>query len=203
LVNIFLQNFLNFIYIYIYIILNWAGPDSAPKCVGPISAQQEYGISLLGQTRPRRQGWARIRLAQQPKRAGGIIFPPPLHAERYSFCMQRRKNKSKNEGEEELPGAGRRWLAAFLAVLWRRPVAVSWLTDGGSKRRCCDLLPPPCCFGTASSLCFLCSFCQQRSSLSMVASWRCWCCWRLVAVSWLTDGGSKQRQRCYFFSVFP
>jgi len=30
---------------------------------------------------------------------------------------------------------GRRWLAAFLAVLWRRPVAVSWLTDGGSNRR--------------------------------------------------------------------
>jgi len=87
--------------------LGWAGPaqrigpDSAPKCVGP----REYGISLLGSTRPRRQGWARIRLAQQPKRAGGIIFPPPLHAERYSFCMQRRK-KNKHEGEEELPGAG-------------------------------------------------------------------------------------------------
>ena len=58
---------------------------------------------------------------------------------------------------------------------------MSWLTDGGSKRRCCDLLPPPCCFDTASSLCFRCSFCQQRSSLSTVASWRCWCCWRLEA----------------------
>ena len=29
----------------------------------------------------------------KPKRAGGIIFPPPLHAERYSFSMQRRKRK--------------------------------------------------------------------------------------------------------------
>jgi hypothetical protein len=27
--------------------------------------------------------------------------------------------------------------------------------------------------------------------------------WRLVAVSWLTDGGSKQRQRSYFFQCFP
>jgi len=106
-------------------------------------------------------------------------------------------------GKKSYLARGWRWLAAFLAVLWRRPVAVSWLTDGGSKRRCCDLLPPPCCFDTASSLCFRCSFCQQRSSLSTVASWRCWCCWRLVAVSWLTDGGSKQRQRSYFFQCFP
>ena len=40
------------------------------KIVGPISAQNGLGRSrpktntLLGQTRPRRQGWARIRLAQ-------------------------------------------------------------------------------------------------------------------------------------------
>jgi hypothetical protein len=75
--------------------MDWA--DFGPKNYYP----------LLGQTRPRRLGWARIRLAQA-KRAGGIISPPPLNAERYSFCMQRRKrkkNKRENEGEEELPGA--------------------------------------------------------------------------------------------------
>ena len=78
--------------------MGWAGlvrPNqlgrTQPKSVGPISAQQKNSYPLLGQARPRRHGWARIRLAQQPKRAGGIIFPPPLHAERYSFCMQRRK----------------------------------------------------------------------------------------------------------------
>jgi hypothetical protein len=43
--------------------MGWAGPaqptgpDSAPKCAGPILAQQKSGISLLGQTRPGRQSW--------------------------------------------------------------------------------------------------------------------------------------------------
>jgi len=36
---------------------------------------------------------------------GELFPPPPLHAERYSFCMQRRK-KNKHKGEEELPGVG-------------------------------------------------------------------------------------------------
>ena len=127
--------------------MGWAGPaqptglDSAQKCwadfgpkwIGPISAQKT-SIPLLGQARPRRRGWARIRLAQQPKRAGGIISPPPLHVERYSFCMQKRKQKTRVRVEKSYL-AQRRCLAASLAVLWRRPVAVSWLMDGGSKQR--------------------------------------------------------------------
>ena len=49
-----------------------SGPDStpkglgglAPKGVGPISAHK-FSYFRLGQTRPRRQGWARISLAQK------------------------------------------------------------------------------------------------------------------------------------------
>jgi hypothetical protein len=68
-------------------------------------------------------------------------------------------------GKESLPGAGRRCLAVSLAVLWRRPVAVSWLTDGGSKqqRRCSvfSVFPWPSQFGFFfqvfnSSFLFLC-----------------------------------------------
>jgi len=57
-----------------------------------------------------------------------------LHAEK-------KKINTRMRGKKSYLARGWRWLAAFLAVLWRRPVAVSWLTDGGSKRRCCDLLP--------------------------------------------------------------
>ena len=70
----------------------WSGPPDwaglSPKLLGrfrPTMDWAELGPkkkTLLGPTRPRRQGWARIHLAQQPKRAGGIISPPPLHAER-------------------------------------------------------------------------------------------------------------------------
>ena len=65
--------------------------------------------------------------------------------------------------------------------------------------RYCGLLPPPCCFGTAYSLCFLCSLCQQRSSLSTTALWRCW--W------WRTGEGLRKWSAflpsllCVFFSA--
>ena len=110
----------NNIYIYI-IILNRAGPAqttgpdsaqnqdgprSAQKCTGPISAQKCTGPisaqkNVLGRSRPKNvlgRSWPKTNslLGQDPpdpatKRARGINFPPPLHAERYSFCMQRRK----------------------------------------------------------------------------------------------------------------
>ena len=38
-------------------------------------------------------------------RAGGINFPPPLHAERYSFCMQRRTYRNARMGGRRVPGA--------------------------------------------------------------------------------------------------
>jgi len=77
------------------------------------------------------------------------------------------------------------------------------VAHGRRQGHCCDLLPPPCCFGTASSLCFLCSLCQQRSSLSTVASWRCWCCWRLVAVSWLTGRRLQAAAEVLLFQCYP
>ena len=59
----------------------------------------------MGQTRPRRQGWARIRLAQQLKRAGELFSPTP--ACRTLFVLHAEKEKKINtRGEEELPGAG-------------------------------------------------------------------------------------------------
>ena len=70
--------------------MGWAGPaqpigpdsaqncwaDFGPKWVGPISAQKKTKHYLLGQTRPRRQGWARIHLTQAKTGRGEIIFPP-------------------------------------------------------------------------------------------------------------------------------
>ena len=128
--------------------MGWAGPAqptgsaSAQNCWADFGPKKHY---LLGQTRPRRQGWAGPgpegrtgpgSAWPRPKRAGGINFPPPLHAERYSFCMQRRKKiNTRIGGKKSYLARGWRWLAAFLAVLWRRLVAASWLTDGGSKQR--------------------------------------------------------------------
>jgi hypothetical protein len=48
--------------------------------------------------------------------------------------MQKRKKKTRVRVEKSYL-AQWRWLAAFLAVLWRRLVAASWLTDGGSKQQ--------------------------------------------------------------------
>jgi len=130
--------------------MGWAGPaqptgpDSAQNCwadFGPKllgrSRPKKTKSSLLGQTRPRRQGWARIRLAQAQTGGGELFSPHP--------CMQNATRSACREGKEKenarMRGkksylARRRWLAAFLAVLWWRPVAVSLLTGGGSKRRC-------------------------------------------------------------------
>jgi len=120
-----------------------AGPDSAPKVLGRFRPKNG-----LGRSRPKKTDillWARPGLEgrtgpgsawPRPKRAGGNNFPPPLHAERYSFCMQRRKKiNTRIGGKKSYLARGWRWLAAFLAVLWRRLVAASWLTDGGSKQR--------------------------------------------------------------------
>jgi len=75
--------------------MDWAdrGPKKLLYSSGPDPTQK----TGLGQDQP----------GPATKRAGGIIFPPLLHAERYSFCMQRKRKKikRKNEGEEGLPGA--------------------------------------------------------------------------------------------------
>jgi hypothetical protein len=121
-----LQNFRNFSHIYIsntkniiYIIYNiksgWAGPKQLgrtqpQKCwadLGPKNGlgrfRPRYYYTLLGQTRPRRLGWARTSLAQQQTLAGGIIFPPP-------FCMQNViRSACRNEKKENavMKGGGR------------------------------------------------------------------------------------------------
>ena len=123
---IFLHNFYNFfMYIYIYInntkyniyIYNkyniksgWAGPNhwaglspkqwwaevGPKKCIGPISAQK---YSLLGQTRPRRLGWARTRLAQTQNGRGELISPHP--------CMQNAIRSACREGNKGITEQGR------------------------------------------------------------------------------------------------
>ena len=61
--------------------MGWAGPaqptgpDSAQNCWADLGPKQKAHY-LLGQTRPRRQGWARIRLAQAKTGQGGNYFPP-------------------------------------------------------------------------------------------------------------------------------
>jgi len=86
--------------------MGWAGPaqptgpDSAPNVLGRFRPKMYWAdlgpknyYPLLGQTRPRRLGWARIRLAQQSKRAGGIIFPPDpcMQNDIRSACREEKK----------------------------------------------------------------------------------------------------------------
>jgi len=63
--------------------MDWA--DLGPK--------EKY--SLLGQTRPRRQGWARTRLAQTQNGRGELISPRP--------CMQNAIRSACREGNKETP----------------------------------------------------------------------------------------------------
>ena len=185
--------------------MGWAGPaqltgpDSAPKLVGRFRPKMDWADlgpkkTLLGQIRPRRQGWSgppdwaglspkfldRFRPKMgwadlgpktkkhiifwarpgpedragpgsawpKPKRGGGgIIFPPPLHAERYSFCMQgkKRENKREGEGEEKLPGAEAEAVAGYVsggavveagsgvAAPWRRLQAAALLSQAAER----------------------------------------------------------------------
>jgi hypothetical protein len=64
------------------------GPISAQKCTGPILAQNKFSS---GPEPAQKTGLGQDPPDPATKRARGINFPPPLHAERYSFCMQRRK----------------------------------------------------------------------------------------------------------------
>ena len=139
-----------YIYIYIYIYINntkyniyikynikWAGlvrPNrlgrSQPKIVGPISAQTGLGRSrpkknyhfLLGQTRPRRQGWARIRLAQAKTGRGELFSPHPcMQNATRSECGEGKRNERENEGGRKVTWRGGG--CASLAVLRQRLVA--------------------------------------------------------------------------------
>jgi len=141
--------------------MGWAGPaqptgpDSAQNCwadfgprwVGPISAQKKLNIIFWARPGPEdRTGpgsaWPK------PKRGGGNYFPPTLHAERYSFCMQgmkRKKNKREEEGEEKLPGAEAEAVACCVsggavveagsgvAAPWRRLQAAALLSQAAER----------------------------------------------------------------------
>jgi len=71
---------------------------------------------------------------------GGNYFPSPLPACRTLFILHAGKKNSKTQTMKGKKSylARRRWciagLAASLAVLRWRPVAVSWFTDDGSKQ---------------------------------------------------------------------
>ena len=76
--------------------MGWAGPaqptgpDSAQKCWADFGPKN----NILIWARPGPEGRSGPGSAwPRPKRVGGINFPPPLHAERYSFCMRGRKKK--------------------------------------------------------------------------------------------------------------
>jgi hypothetical protein len=85
---------------------------------------------------------------------GGIIFPPLfLHAERYSFCMQEKKNsKTQTMKGKKSYLARRRWciagLAASLVVLrWRchgsrmaAPNSNVTVSNGGERGSCSSIL---------------------------------------------------------------
>jgi len=119
--------------------MGWAGPaqptgpdsaqncwaDFGPKWVGPISAQKKTKHYLLGQTRPRREGWARICLAQAKTGRGELFSPHPCmqNATRSACGEGNEKNKRKNEGGRKVTWRGGG--CASLAVLRQRLVAVS------------------------------------------------------------------------------
>ena len=132
--------------------MGWAGPAQP---IGPGSAQKvlgrfrpNYYYLLLGQKTGlgQDQPGPLTRLAgpeqvwPSTRNERGELFSPPSPACRTNVLHAEGNAGHGNNmrGKESLPGAGRRCLAMSLAVLWRRPVAVSWLTDGGSKqqRRC-------------------------------------------------------------------
>ena len=109
---------------------------------GP-QTHQSWARTSLAQRRKPNQCWASTSLAQHQKSngRGGIIFPshPPA-------CRPNVLHAGGNAGNERNAGGRRVYLArrrrclagrtASLAVLWWRPVAVSWLTDGDSQQRC-------------------------------------------------------------------
>ena len=109
---------------------------------GP-QTHQSWARTSLAQRRKPNQCWASTSLAQHKKSngRGGIIFPshPPA-------CRPNVLHAGGNTGNERNAGGRRVYLArrrrclagrtASLAVLWWRPVAVSWLTDGDSQQRC-------------------------------------------------------------------
>ena len=150
------------------------GPDSAQKGLGRSRPSRDWAdlgptkssIFRLGRTWPRQQGWARtslahktqgwartslaqrrknqqcrarISLARQHNIRGGIIFPLPSCMQNAvrSACRGKTTKVQTIRGEKSYL-AWRRWcvagLAALLAVLRWRLVAVLWLTGGGSKQ---------------------------------------------------------------------
>jgi len=91
--------------------MGWAGPaqptgpDSAQKVLGRF--RPKYYHPLLGQTQPRRGGWARTNLAQRQTLAGELFSPPS--------CMQnviRSACKEKKKETGAVMKGGRR-------ITWR------------------------------------------------------------------------------------
>jgi len=141
---------------------NWAGPSpkglgrSRPNKVfyflsGPDLAQtagmgqnqsgpqtQGWARTSLAQRRKNQQCRARISLARQHNIKGELFSPFPSYMQNAVRSACRGKTKVQTIRREKSYLAWRRWcvagLAASLAVLRWRPVAVLWLTGGGSKQ---------------------------------------------------------------------
>ena len=141
--------------------MGWAGPaqptgpdsaqncwaDLGPKWVGPISAQNKKHIIFWARPGPEDRAGPGSAWPKPKRGRGGIIFPPPLHAERYSFCMQgtKRENKREGEGEEKLPGAEAEAVAGCVsggsvveagsgvAAPWRRLQAAALLSQAAER----------------------------------------------------------------------
>ena len=153
--------------------MGWAGPaqltgpNSAPKGLGRSQPNKKISYFCLGQTWPRQQGWARVSLAHKHIRTGpepvwpsernpsvlgqnrpgpaldnqpgGNYFPPSSCMQNVrSACRKKTQTTKRNKGGRKVYlvrrkrcPAGR---TASLVALWWRPVAVSLLTNGGSKQ---------------------------------------------------------------------
>ena len=135
--------------------MGWAGPaqptgpdsaqncwaDLGPKWVGPISAQNKKHIIFWARPGPEDRAGPGSAWPK-PKRGGGELFSPHpcMQNATRSACRERNeKINAREKGKKSyLARRRKRWLAAFLAVLWWRLVAVSLLPGGDSKqRRCC------------------------------------------------------------------
>ena len=132
--------------------MGWAGPaqptgpDSAQKVLGRFRPKMDWAdfgpnTIILFWARPGPEegaGPGPTWPSDRRWRGGELFSPPPSCMQNVirSACKGKKRNRCSNEGRKKnYLARRRRCLAASLAVLWWRPVAVSWLTDGGSKQR--------------------------------------------------------------------
>ena len=130
--------------------MGWAGPaqptgpDSAQKCWADFGPKNNILIwarpgpeGRSGPDPAQKAGLGRTRPGPDQNGWGELISPHPCMQNAIrSACREGKKQmNTRIRGKKSYLARRRRWLAAFLAVLWWRLVAAPWLTDGGSKQR--------------------------------------------------------------------